>query len=270
MFNNLKDIFHRSISSYTIDIVKTALPKALQWRHNEREGVANHRRLDGLLKRLFHAQIKENIKAPRHLSLRGESTGHRRIPLTKGWRLFYWASLVIIEMNKIWKQLKIVRTISLFIDKYKEIHLEYGWYQSMFCWIGSRLADTMLALTLMRICHVVSHMKYRPFIFNESLSSKLPTGNFGWFGNTLNFMLSQSFLLHVPYAYPSILIPLWCCCKNLLDDIDDSMINCCNPCTSTHSLGLSWGGYASMYFWFYIDLRHLSCQGGVSKTRMSS
>ena len=120
MFNNLKDIFHRSISSYTIDIVKTALPKALQWRHNEREGVSNHRRLDGLLKRLFHAQIKENVKAPCHWTLRGESTGHRWIPLTKGWRLFYWASLVIIEMNKIWKQLKIVRTISFLLINTKK------------------------------------------------------------------------------------------------------------------------------------------------------
>ena len=30
------------------------------------------------------SQIKENIKAPRHWLLRGESTGHRWIPLTKG------------------------------------------------------------------------------------------------------------------------------------------------------------------------------------------
>ena len=36
----------------------------LQWRHNERDGVSNHRRLLCLLCRLFR-QIKENIKAPR-------------------------------------------------------------------------------------------------------------------------------------------------------------------------------------------------------------
>ena len=30
------------------------------------------------------AQIKENIKAPRHLHLCGEFTGHRSIPRTKG------------------------------------------------------------------------------------------------------------------------------------------------------------------------------------------
>ena len=35
----------------------------LQWRHNERDSVSNHRRQDRLLNR-FEAQIKENIKAP--------------------------------------------------------------------------------------------------------------------------------------------------------------------------------------------------------------
>ena len=32
----------------------------------------------------IQAQIKENIKAPRHWSLWGEFTGHRWIPRTKG------------------------------------------------------------------------------------------------------------------------------------------------------------------------------------------
>ena len=32
----------------------------------------------------YSAQIKENIKAPRHWSLWGEFTGHRWIPRTKG------------------------------------------------------------------------------------------------------------------------------------------------------------------------------------------
>ena len=36
------------------------------WRHNERHGVSNHQPHDFLLNRLFQAQIKENIKAPRH------------------------------------------------------------------------------------------------------------------------------------------------------------------------------------------------------------
>ena len=37
-----------------------------QCRHNECDGVSNHQPQDRLLNRLFKAQIKENIKAPRH------------------------------------------------------------------------------------------------------------------------------------------------------------------------------------------------------------
>ena len=37
-----------------------------------------------IIRSFVHAQIKENIKAPRHLPLWGESTGDRWIPLTKG------------------------------------------------------------------------------------------------------------------------------------------------------------------------------------------
>ena len=49
----------------------------LQWRHPERDGVSNHQPHDGLLKRLFKAKIKENIKALRHWPLCGEFTGDR-------------------------------------------------------------------------------------------------------------------------------------------------------------------------------------------------
>ena len=43
----------------------------LQWRHNERDGVSNHQPHDCLLNRLFKAQIKENINAPRYWPLWG-------------------------------------------------------------------------------------------------------------------------------------------------------------------------------------------------------
>ena len=60
---------------------------SLQWRHNEHDGVLNHQPHECLLNRLFKAQIKENIKAPRHWPLWGEFTGHPWIPRTKGqWR----------------------------------------------------------------------------------------------------------------------------------------------------------------------------------------
>ena len=35
---------------------------ALQWRHNERNGVSNHRRLDGSLNRLFRRRSKKTSK----------------------------------------------------------------------------------------------------------------------------------------------------------------------------------------------------------------
>ena len=36
---------------------------ALQWRHNECDGVSKHQRLNGFAQPFVHAQIKENIKA---------------------------------------------------------------------------------------------------------------------------------------------------------------------------------------------------------------
>ena len=65
------------------DIGKWIVYEKLQWRHNERDGVSNHRGLDCFLKCLF-GQIKENIKALRHSPLWRESTIDQCIPFTKG------------------------------------------------------------------------------------------------------------------------------------------------------------------------------------------
>ena len=43
--------------------------ESLHWRHNDRDGVSNHQPRDCLL---IRAQIKENIKAPRHWPVTGE------------------------------------------------------------------------------------------------------------------------------------------------------------------------------------------------------
>ena len=62
-------------------------------RHNELDGVSNRQPNDCLLKRLFKAQIKENIQVPRHWPLCGEFTGERWIPRTKGqllWNVSIW------------------------------------------------------------------------------------------------------------------------------------------------------------------------------------
>ena len=52
----------------------------LHWRHNGRLKSPTSR----LFAQPFVEHIKENIKAPRHWPLWGESTGDRWIPLTKG------------------------------------------------------------------------------------------------------------------------------------------------------------------------------------------
>ena len=52
---------------------------ALQWRHNERDGVSNHRGLDCLLNRLFRPRSKKTSNSC-HWLLWGESTGDYWIP----------------------------------------------------------------------------------------------------------------------------------------------------------------------------------------------
>ena len=50
---------------------------SLHCRHNEHDGVSNHQPHHRFLNRVFEAQVKENIKAPRHWPLWGEVTGDR-------------------------------------------------------------------------------------------------------------------------------------------------------------------------------------------------
>ena len=52
----------------------------LQWRHNDHDSVSNHQPHGCLLSRFIRAQIKENIKAPRHWPLCGEFTGPGDFP----------------------------------------------------------------------------------------------------------------------------------------------------------------------------------------------
>ena len=61
----------------------------LQWRHNKRDGVSNHQPHDCLPNR-YKAQIKENIKAPRHWPLCGEFTG----PVTR--KIFSFDYVIMI------------------------------------------------------------------------------------------------------------------------------------------------------------------------------
>ena len=61
-------------------VVSEENTEILQWRHNERDGVSNHQPHECLLNRLFKAQIKENIKAPRHWPLWEEFIDVHRWP----------------------------------------------------------------------------------------------------------------------------------------------------------------------------------------------
>ena len=54
-------------SLYIVIYLTTVL--TLQWLHNERDGVPNHRSLDFLLNRLFRRRSKKTPKAPRHWPL---------------------------------------------------------------------------------------------------------------------------------------------------------------------------------------------------------
>ena len=50
------------IQTHFIKVYKMQIQLLLQWRHNERDGVSNHRRLDCLLNRLFRWRSKKTSK----------------------------------------------------------------------------------------------------------------------------------------------------------------------------------------------------------------
>ena len=67
------DVVNMITFAATIVVKISSNDVSLQWRHNERDGVS-----------FVQAQIKENMKAPRHWPLWGEFIGSRWIPRTKG------------------------------------------------------------------------------------------------------------------------------------------------------------------------------------------
>ena len=94
---------------------------ALQWRHNERDGVSNYQPRDCLLNRLFKTQIKENIKVPRHWPLCREFTGDRWIPRTKR----QWRGKCFHLMTSSWGLGSISRTVyELIIQSLQKYDME--------------------------------------------------------------------------------------------------------------------------------------------------
>ena len=70
-----------------------------QWRHNERDGVSNHRPRDCLLNRLFKAQIIGNIKAPRHWLLCGGFPGYFPHSGSVTRKMFPFDDVIMISWN---------------------------------------------------------------------------------------------------------------------------------------------------------------------------
>ena len=66
------------------NIVCDVMHYTSQWRHYARDGVSNHQPHDLFTQPFIQAQIKENIKAPRHWPLCGQFTDDRWIPRTNG------------------------------------------------------------------------------------------------------------------------------------------------------------------------------------------
>ena len=70
---------------------------ALQWCHNEHDGISNHQRIHCLLNCLFRCRSKKNIKALRHWPLCGEFTGDNsphKGPVTR--KIFTFDNVVMI------------------------------------------------------------------------------------------------------------------------------------------------------------------------------
>ena len=93
--------------------------------------------VNGCLLNLFvQAQIKENIKVPRHWLLWGESTGARWIPLTNRHHAKAWIWLCAIT-NWTWcldeKYTTLARVLQYWMG-FLWIHLEY-WHNAVFCHI---------------------------------------------------------------------------------------------------------------------------------------
>ena len=80
-----------------IFIFENSNPIFLQLRHNGRDDVSNHWRLD--CTQLFQAQINENIKALRHWPLCGEFTSDKR-PLTR--KMFPFDDEIISREGQYW------------------------------------------------------------------------------------------------------------------------------------------------------------------------
>ena len=104
---------------------------SLRWRHNGRDGVSNHQPHVCYLNRLFKAQIKEHIKAPRHWPSCGKFVGDQWIPRTngqyRGKRFHLMTSsctLIMKWLFEFYKRFKILMPLTLYYNIFKEMCLK--------------------------------------------------------------------------------------------------------------------------------------------------
>ena len=84
MYCMLYVVFTWNVSYISLLSCALSAMTKLRWRHNERDGVSIHQPQRLFTQPFIQAQIKENIKVPRHWPFCVEFTGHRWIPHTKG------------------------------------------------------------------------------------------------------------------------------------------------------------------------------------------
>ena len=81
--SDVNQSFKHHKAGYSGDTKKSCI-LSFQWRHNERDGVSNHKRLNIVYSTVCSGADQRKHQSPASLALWGESTGERWIPLTRG------------------------------------------------------------------------------------------------------------------------------------------------------------------------------------------
>ena len=95
------------------NVPENCRPESLQWHHNERDGVSNHRRLDFLLSLLFRRTIKKTSKLRTTGLCEGNPpTGDwwfespHKGPLTR--KMFPFVDVIMVRATKPYSSVKLV------------------------------------------------------------------------------------------------------------------------------------------------------------------
>ena len=144
------------------------LVNTLQWCHNECDSVSNHQRLDCLLNRSLRRRSKKLIKAPSHWPLRGESTGDRRIALTKGQYSPKWFHLMSLSWRLL--QMSQCRVVIWWVfNNHSDGHTDKNDFYFQFCdyWMYfdnvlriemSTVLSSLGELNIVRVIYVLTYV----------------------------------------------------------------------------------------------------------------